>query len=218
MRVLVVEDDGLLADAVAEGLRDASLAVDVVHDGAAALERCAVNEYDVVVLDRDLPAVHGDTVCRRIVASGADTRVLLLTAAAEVPDRVSGLELGADDYLAKPFAFAELVARVRALGRRSRPASPPVLERSGVRLDLGRREASREGRPLSLSHKEFAVLEELLRADGTVVSAEDLLERAWDENINPFTNVVRVTLSGLRRKLADPAVIETVPKSGYRIP
>ncbi|MEV4535676.1 response regulator transcription factor [Asanoa sp. NPDC049518] len=217
MRVLVVEDERLLADAVGEGLRREALAVDVVYDGDAALERLGVNDYDVLVLDRDLPIVHGDDVCRAVVASGAETRVLMLTAAVDVADRVAGLGLGADDYLPKPFAFVELVARVRALGRRARPAAPPLLDRSGLELDPGRRTVTRDGRPLALSRKEFAVLEELLRADGAVVSAEQLLERAWDEHIDPFTNVLRVTVMTLRRKLGEPQVVLTVPGVGYQI-
>ena len=218
MRVLVVEDEVMLADAIAEGLRQESLAVDVAYDGEAALERIGVNEYDVLVLDRDLPKVHGDQVCREVVARGVDTRILMLTVSGEIADRVSGLSLGADDYLAKPFAFAELVARVRALGRRSRPAAPPVLARAGLSLDTGRREVHRDGRYVGLSRKEFAVLEELLRAGGHVVSTEQLLERAWDENIDPFTNVVRVAVMTLRRKLGEPPVVLTVPGVGYRIP
>ncbi|BCB85757.1 response regulator transcription factor [Phytohabitans suffuscus] len=218
MRVLVAEDEELLADAIAEGLRRETLAVDVVYDGDAALERLGVNDYDVLVLDRDLPLVHGDEVCRAVVAAGGETRVLMLTAAAEVPDRVAGLALGADDYLPKPFAFVELVARVRALGRRARPAIPPRLERAGIALDPARREVFRDGRFVPLSRKEFAVLEELLRAGGAVVSTEQLLERAWDENIDPFTNVVRVTVMTLRRKLGSPPVVATVPGVGYQIP
>jgi len=215
--VLVVEDEELLADAIAEGLRREALAVDVVYDGDAALERLGVHEYDVLVLDRDLPVVHGDDVCRAVIESGVETRVLMLTAAAEVADRVSGLGLGADDYLAKPFAFVELVARVRALGRRARPAAPPVLERAGIRLDPARREVYRDGHFVPLSRKEFAVLEELLRADGAVVSVEQLLEKAWDEHIDPFTNVVRVTVMTLRRKLGEPQVVQTVPGVGYQV-
>jgi DNA-binding response OmpR family regulator len=218
VRVLVAEDEELLADAIAEGLRRETLAVDVVYDGDAALEKLGINDYDVLVLDRDLPLVHGDEVCRAVVASGGETRVLMLTAAAEVPDRVAGLALGADDYLPKPFAFVELVARVRALGRRARPAIPPRLERAGIALDPARREVFREGRFVPLSRKEFAVLEELLRAEGAVVSTEQLLERAWDENIDPFTNVVRVTVMTLRRKLGSPPVVATVPGVGYQIP
>ena len=217
MRVLVVEDEQLLADAVATGLRREAMAVDVVYDGQAALDRVGVNEYDVVVLDRDLPLVHGDDVLRRIVEEGLATRVLMLTAAGDISDRVEGLELGADDYLPKPFAFSELVARVRALGRRATTPLPPVLERAGLTLDPGRREVLREGKPVGLAPKEFAVLEVLMRANGGVVSAEQLLEKAWDEHTDPFTNVVRVTVMTLRRKLGEPPVIITVPGSGYRI-
>jgi DNA-binding response OmpR family regulator len=215
--VLVVEDETVLADAIAEWLRREAFAVDVAYDGDAALERLGVYEYDVIVLDRDLPVVSGDDVCRAIVDSGADTRILMLTAAAAVRERVGGLGLGADDYLTKPFAFAELSARVHALTRRARPAAPPRLERAGILLDTARREVHRDGRYVPLSRKEFAVLTELLRADGAVVSAEDLLERAWDEHIDPFTNVVRVTVMKLRRKIGDPPVVETVPGVGYRI-
>jgi DNA-binding response OmpR family regulator len=218
VRVLVVEDEQVLADAVATGLRRESMAVDVVYDGDAALERIAVNDYDVVVLDRDLPLVHGDDVCRHVVSSGVSTRVLMLTASGDIQDRVEGLTLGADDYLAKPFAFPELVARIRALGRRAVPALPPVLERAGLRLDPSRREVTRDGHDVSLSPKEFSVLEVLMRADGAAVSSEQLLEKAWDENADPFTNVVRVTVMTLRRKLGEPAVVVTVPGAGYRIP
>lgn len=216
--MLVVEDEQVLADAIAEGLRREAFAVDVAYDGDAALERLGVTEYDVVVLDRDLPVVHGDDVCRAIVDSDAPTRVLMLTAAASVRERVAGLGLGADDYLVKPFAFAELTARVHALVRRARPAAPPVLDRAGIRLDPATREVVRDGRRIALARKEFAVLTELMRAEGSIVSAEDLLERAWDENVDPFTNVVRVTMMKLRRKLGPPPVIETVAGVGYRIP
>jgi DNA-binding response OmpR family regulator len=218
MRILVVEDEPLLADAVAEGLRHAAFAVDVVYDGGAALERVAVNDYDVVVLDRDLPVVHGDDVCRTLARRGGEVRVLMLTAAAGIDDRVDGLALGADDYLPKPFALRELTARVAALGRRSRPAAPPVLRRAGISLDPHRREVFRDGRYVPLSRKEFAVLAELLRADGTAVSAEQLLEKAWDENADPFTHAVRMTILKLRRKLGDPPVLLTDPGVGYRIP
>jgi DNA-binding response OmpR family regulator len=218
MRILVVEDEPLLADAVAQGLRRAAYAVDVVYDGAAALERIGVNDYDVVVLDRDLPGVHGDDVCRALVESDRETRVLMLTAAAGIDERVTGLSLGADDYLPKPFALRELAARVAALGRRSRPAAPPVLRRAGISLDPHRREVHRDGRYVPLSRKEFAVLAELLRADGTAVSAETLLEKAWDENVDPFTHAVRMTILKLRRKLGDPQVVLTEPGVGYRIP
>jgi DNA-binding response OmpR family regulator len=218
VRVLVVEDARPLAGAIADGLRGQAMAVDVVFDGQAALESLAANDYDVVILDRDLPVVHGDEVCRSLAAGGATVRILMLTAAAGLSERVTGLDLGADDYMVKPFAFTELVARVRALGRRARPADPPVLERAGIRLDPARHEASRHGRPLSLRRKEFLVLEELLRGAGAVVSAEQLLEKAWDENTDPFTHVVRVTIMTLRRKLGEPSPIETIPGAGYRIP
>jgi DNA-binding response OmpR family regulator len=217
MRILVVEDEPLLADAVAEGLRHDAHAVDVVYDGAAALERVDVNDYDVVVLDRDLPVVHGDEVCRELALRGGLARVLMLTAAAGVDDRVTGLSLGADDYLPKPFAFRELAARVAALGRRSRPAAPPILRRAGISLDPYRREVHRDGRYVPLSRKEFAVLAELLRAEGTAVSAEQLLEKAWDENADPFTHAVRMTILKLRRKLGDPPAVLTEPGVGYRI-
>jgi DNA-binding response OmpR family regulator len=217
VRVLVVEDERVLADTIATGLRREAMAVDVAYDGFSALERTSVNDYDVVVLDRDLPRVHGDEVCRRLVADGTIARVLMLTAAGELDDKVEGLTIGADDYLAKPFAFAELIARIRALGRRSAPPLPPVLERAGVRLDPARRAVTRAGRPVDLTPKEFAVLEVLMRGQGTVVSAEQLLEKAWDENIDPFTNVVRVTMMTLRKKLGEPQVIETVPGAGYRL-
>ncbi|WP_018656816.1 response regulator transcription factor [Actinomadura flavalba] len=217
MRVLVVEDERVLADAIATGLRRDALAVDVAYDGAGALERAGVNDYDVIVLDRDLPRVHGDEVCRRLITDRYPARIIMLTAAGELEDRVEGLTIGADDYLAKPFAFTELIARVRALGRRAGAPRPPVLERSGVRLDPARREVLRDGRPVELTRKEFAVLEVLLGADGAVVSSEQLLEKAWDEHIDPFTNVVRVTMMTLRKKLGDPPVIETVPGVGYRL-
>ena len=217
MRILVVEDEPLLAETVAEGLRRAAHAVDVVHDGGAALERIGVHDYDVVVLDRNLPVVHGDEVCRAIAEGDCSARVLMLTAAAEIDERVAGLALGADDYLPKPFAFEELAARVMALGRRSRPAAPPVLTRAGIRLDQHRREVYRDGRYVPLSRKEFAVLAELLRADGAAVSQEQLLEKVWDEHADPFTHAVRMTILKLRRKLGDPPVVLTDPGVGYRI-
>jgi DNA-binding response OmpR family regulator len=217
VRVLVVEDQRVLADAIAEGLRRQAMAVDVVYDGVAAAERLGTNDYDVVVLDRDLPGIHGDDICREMVNSGTGTRVLMLTAAAAVPQRIAGLAVGADDYLPKPFVFGELVARIRALARRSRSPLPPVLTRAGIRLDPSRRDVTRDGREVQLSRKEFAVLEVLLRAEGAVVSAEHLLEKAWDEHVNPFTNVLRVTVMTLRRKLGEPPVIETVAGVGYRI-
>ncbi|KAA1428768.1 response regulator transcription factor [Nocardioides antri] len=218
MRVLVVEDERVLAEAIARGLRREAMAVDVAFDGLEAVERVGINDYDVVVLDRDLPGLHGDDVCSRLVEGEASARVLMLTAAGEVRHRVAGLALGADDYLPKPFAFAELVARVRALARRSSPPVPPVLERRDVRCDPNRREVTRAGSPVELSRKEFGVLEELLRADGNVVSAEQLLEKVWDEHTDPFTTVVRVTVMTLRRKLGNPPLIETVHGVGYRLP
>jgi len=210
----VVEDHATLAGRIAQGLRQAAMAVDVVHDGAAALKAVAETAYDVVVLDRDLPVVHGDRVCREVAGSGP--RVLMLTAAADVEARVDGLELGADDYLGKPFAFAELVARVRALSRRA-PSAPPVLRRRDLTVDRARHRASRGGRALSLTRKEFGILETLLAADGMLVSAEQLLEHVWDANADPFSNIVSVTMARLRRKLGDPPLIETVVGKGYRI-
>lgn len=217
MRVLVVEDFEVLATALATGLRREGMAVDVALDGTQALERLAVTRYDVVVLDRDLPGVHGDEICRGLAEGPAQSRVLMLTAAAAVSDRVDGLALGADDYLPKPFDFAELVARVRALGRRSTPALPPVLAGGGVLLDPNRRTAFRAGRRLDLSPKEFAVLECLLGARGAAVSAEELLDRVWDEAVDPFTTTVKTTVRRLRLKLGDPPVIATVREGGYRI-
>jgi DNA-binding response OmpR family regulator len=217
MRVLVAEDEQVLAELVAEGLRKHAMAVDVVYDGAAASQRLGVNDYDVLVLDRDLPEIHGDVICSELAQAGARTRILMLTASSSVADRVAGLGLGADDYLPKPFDYAELVARVKALGRRSQSPQPPVLKRNGIVLDTHRLQAVRDGRYLRLSLKEFAVLETLIRADGAFVSAEMLLESAWDENADPFTTVVRVIVSRLRAKLGDPPCIETVPGAGYRL-
>ncbi len=217
MRVLVIEDDEELAGAVALGLRRAQIAVDVAHDGKAGLEKALVVSYDVVVLDRDLPAVHGDEVCRRLVAAGSRSRVLMLTAAGTIDDRVGGLGLGADDYLPKPFAFAELLARVQALFRRAQPAIPPLLSHGDLLLDTSRREASRDGRRLELGPKEFGVLEILLAAEGRVVSTEELLFRVWDEEADLFTTAVKVTISRLRRKLGEPPLIETIAQAGYRI-
>jgi DNA-binding response OmpR family regulator len=216
MRVLVVEDQETLANRIAEGLRDQGMAVDVAYDGAAAVEVTALNRYDVVVLDRDLPRVHGDAVCASLVAGPSPARILMLTAAAAVEDRVDGLNLGADDYLPKPFAFTELVARVRALSRRA-PSTPPVITRGDLTMDRARRRVSRDGRPVVLTRKEFGVLEAVLGADGAVVSAEELLESVWDEHADPFTNTVSVTMVRLRRKLGDPPLIETVIGSGYRL-
>ncbi|QWS35198.1 response regulator transcription factor [Curtobacterium aetherium] len=217
MRVLVVDDESSLADLIARGLRRQDMAVDVAYRGDDADELLAVNDYDVVVLDRDVPGVHGDEVARRLAARGSVTRVLMLTAATALHDRVTGLELGADDYLTKPFEYPELVARVRALGRRAVPPVPPVLARGDLSLDPARRVATRAGRPLDLTSKEFGVLEVLLRADGGIVSAEDLLEKVWDVNVDPFTTAVRVTMSKLRRKLGDPDPIRTVPGQGYAV-
>jgi DNA-binding response OmpR family regulator len=217
MRVLVVEDQAKLATIVATGLRRAGMAVDVVFDGTDALEHTASTPYDVVVLDRDLPGVGGDEVCRTLVAGGSATRILMLTGARTVGDRIEGLGLGADDYLPKPFDFGELVARIRALVRRPGAAVPPVLCHGDLRLDSARRQVTRAGTELALNPKEFAVLEVLLGAGGTVVSSEDLLERVWDEEADPFTQAVKTTMSRLRAKLGDPPVIETVTRSGYRI-
>jgi len=217
MRVLVVEDQAELANSVARVLRREGMAVDVAYDGSAALERTAVVDYDVVVLDRDLPGVHGDQVCRTLVAREAPARVLMLTASGTVAERVDGLGLGADDYLPKPFAYAELVARIRAVGRRALPATPPILVHGDLRLDPAQRIATRAGERLALSPKEFAVLEYLLAGHGRVVSAEELLDRVWDEAADPFTTTVKATINRLRSKLGDPPVIETVSRAGYRI-
>lgn len=218
MRVLVVEDEVPLADAVARGLRREGMAVDVAHDGDSGLEKAMTTRYDVLVLDRDLPVRSGDDVCRHLAEQGSLTRVLMLTAAGGLTDRVAGLELGADDYLAKPFAFTELVARVRALGRRTTPAAPPVLRGpGGLELDPARRIATRNGEVLPLTRKELGVLEVLLRADGAVVSSEELLERVWDEHADPFTTTVRVTVMTLRKKLGEPSVVQTVVGAGYRL-
>lgn len=217
MRVLLVEDESYLAELVADGLRGQAIATDVAHDGAEALRRFEAMDYDVLVLDRDLPEVHGDDVCRHVVGSGRLTRILMLTASGTVRDRVEGLGLGADDYLPKPFSFEELVARVLALGRRARPALPPVLERAGVVVDVARRQASRDGRRLDLSRKEFAVLEALMRANGAVLGTDELIEQIWEEHITYNSNAVRVTVSKLRAKLGPPAVVETVSGSGYRM-
>jgi DNA-binding response OmpR family regulator len=217
LRVLVIEDDRELAEAVATGLRRAQIAVDIAPDGESGLEKALVTSYDVIVLDRDLPGLHGDEVCRRLVAKGSRSRVLMLTAAATIGDRVNGLGLGADDYLPKPFVFAELLARVQALFRRAQPAIPPILVHGDLELDTGKRHARRGGRTLELAPKEFGVLELLLAAQGRVVSTEELLFRVWDEEADLFTTAVKVTISRLRNKLGEPAVIETIPQAGYRI-
>jgi DNA-binding response OmpR family regulator len=217
MRVLVIEDDQELAETVALGLRSAHMAVDVALDGGAGLAHAQVNDYDVIVLDRDLPVIHGDRVCAQLVAGGVRARVLMLTGATETADLVDGLGLGADDYLIKPFDFPVLVARIGALARRAQPSIPPLLEHQDIVLDTGRRVAFRAGRVLALRPKEFGVLELLLSSQGRVVSAEELLARVWDEAADPFTGAVKVTISRLRAKLGGPPVIETVAKAGYRI-
>jgi DNA-binding response OmpR family regulator len=217
MRVLVVEDHKELAATIAVGLRRDGMAVDIVFDGDAALRHAARDSYDVVVLDRDIPRIHGDDVCRALVARGSRSRVLMLTAADTIENRVDGLGLGADDYLPKPFAFAELIARIRALARRSQPALAPILRVGDIRLDTVQRVASRAGRKLELSPKELAILELLLAAEGAPVSTKELLKRGWDEYVDPGGKVVKVTISRLRRKLGEPPAIETVPHTGYRI-
>jgi DNA-binding response OmpR family regulator len=217
VRVLVIEDDEELAVTVAAGLRHAHMAVDVALDGEAGLARALINDYDVIVLDRDLPVLHGDEVCAKLIAAGGRSRVLMLTGAAENEDLIDGLGLGADDYLGKPFDFPVLMARICALARRAQPSIPPVLEHGEVVLDTAKRCAQRSGSDLDLTPKEFGVLELLLAAQGRVVSAEELLERVWDENADPFTGAVRITMSRLRAKLGDPPMIETVAKAGYRI-
>ena len=217
MRVLVIEDDAEMAETVAVGLRHARMAVDVALDGRSGLERALANDYDVIVLDRDLPGMHGDEVCGTLVAAGCRGRVLMLTAAAETGDLVQGLSLGADDYLPKPFDFPVLVARIGALFRRAQPAIPPLLRCGGLVVDTAARRAWRSGRELGLSPKEFGMLEVLLAAQGRAVSAEELLDRVWDENADPFTAAVKITVSRLRAKIGDPPLIETVARSGYRI-
>jgi two-component system, OmpR family, response regulator VanR len=217
VRVLVAEDERRVADAVARGLRREGMAVDVAYDGAVALDKARLNPYDVVVLDRDLPVMHGDEVCRALRGEDSDSRVLMLTAAAGTEALVDGLSLGADDYMPKPFAFAELVARLRALARRSAPARPPTLRAGELELDPARHTVARAGRPVELTPKEFAVLQALMEAGGAVVSNDELVERVWDENADPFTNSVRMTVLRLRRKLGTPPVIETVKGAGYRV-
>lgn len=216
MRVLIVEDDPYMADAVRTGLRRETMAADIASTGEEALDLITGDEYDLVILDRDLPGIHGDDVCRAIAADHPRVRVLMLTAARTLDDRVTGFEIGADDYLLKPFEFPELVARLRALERRTDPARPPILEAHDVRLDPFRREVYRDGRLIRLAPKEFAVLHILMSAQGGVLSAETLLEKAWDANADPFTNTTRVTISNLRKRLGQPWVIQTVPGAGYR--
>ena len=217
VRVLVIEDHAEMAETVAAGLRRAQVAVDVAFDGPAGLERALAAGYDVIVLDRDLPGLHGDEVCAELIAAGCRSRVLMLTAAAASEDIVGGLGLGADDYLPKPFDFPVLVARISALARRAHPAVPPVLRLADLVVDTAQRRAWRAGRPVELSPKEFGVLELLAAARGRAVPAEELIERVWDEHADPFTTAVKITISRLRAKLGDPPLIETVPKSGYRI-
>jgi DNA-binding response OmpR family regulator len=217
VRVLLAEDDEPLAASIARGLRRATMAVDIATDGATALEKLRLVTYDVVVLDRDLPAVHGDVVCRDVIASEKRTRILMLSASSAIHERVEGLSIGADDYVPKPFDMTELVARIRALARRPRTALPPVLRWRDVELDPARRRACRGERDLRLTNREFAVLQELMSVDGAVLSAEDLMERVWDESLDPFSNIVRVTMLTLRRKLGEPAIVETVPGRGYRL-
>ncbi|MGH2782072.1 MAG: response regulator transcription factor [Thermoleophilaceae bacterium] len=217
MRVLVAEDERRVADAVARGLRREGMAVDVAYDGASALDKARLNGYDVVVLDRDLPVLHGDDVCRTLRDEEQDSRVLMLTAASGTEDLVDGLSLGADDYMPKPFAFAELLARLRALARRARPARPPTLRAGRLELDPARHTVTSDGHPVELTPKEFAVLEALMAADGAVVSNDELVARVWDENADPFTNSVRMTVLRLRRKLGSPSAIETVKGAGYRV-
>jgi DNA-binding response OmpR family regulator len=217
VRVLVVEDDEQLADVIVRSLRRDAFAVDLASDGGVALEKAGSVDYDVIVLDRDIPVVHGDAVCRRLVADRAVARILMLTAAAAVEDRVEGLMLGADDYLTKPFAMAELTARLRALSRRAARPRPPRLTWHDLWLEPATRSAGRGEAPLQLTNREFAVLEELLLDPGRVVSAEELMERVWDDRLDPFSNAVRVTILTLRRKLGDPPVITTVVGQGYRL-
>ncbi len=217
MRVLIVEDEAYMADAIRDGLRLEAIAADIAGDGETALELLNVNAYDIAVLDRDIPGPSGDEIAQRIVASGSGVPIIMLTAADRLDDKASGFELGADDYLTKPFELRELVLRIRALDRRRAHNRPPVREVAGVRLDPFRREVSRDGRHVALTRKQFAVLEVLLAAEGGVVSAEELLERAWDENADPFTNAVRITVSALRKRLGEPQIIATVTGAGYRM-
>jgi DNA-binding response OmpR family regulator len=217
LRVLIAEDEQRLAEAIARGLRREGMAVDLAPDGTDALVKARVVRYDVLVLDRDLPGLHGDDVCKAVRGERPETGILMLTAAGDLEDVIEGLALGADDYLAKPFRFAELVARVQALARRALPSRPPVLRHRDLELDPASRRLTRDGQELELARKEFGVLEALMAAQGATVSAEQLLERVWDEHTDPFTNVVRMTIMTLRRKLGEPAVVETVIGVGYRM-
>ena len=217
MRVLIIEDEEALAAAIARGLRLQGMAADVAFDGRSGFDKARLNDYDVVILDRNLPEMHGDDVCRRLAGSDSTARILMLTAARGLRDKVAGLDLGADDYLGKPFAFDELVARIRALARRAGSARPPILRRGDLELVPAARRATRGERELELTNKEFGVLEVLLAADGGVVSSEELLEKVWDENTDPFSNVVRVTMMTLRKKLGEPQLIDTLPGAGYRL-
>ncbi len=217
MRVLIVEDETVLAQSIARGLRREGMAVDIAYDGEEALAKAAFNNYDIIVLDRDLPVIHGDDVCRQLVADGTAACILMLTASGTIDDKVHGLTMGADDYLSKPFAFAELVVRIQALGRRAQARIPVIIERHNLKVDITRRTVSYAGTPITLTAKEFAVLEILLKAEGRVVSTEELLEKVWDEHTDPFTNTVRTTIRNIRRKLGDQPIIETVIGVGYRI-
>lgn len=217
VRVLIVEDEPYLADAIRDGLRLEAIAADIAGDGGTALELLSINDYDIAVLDRDIPGPSGDEVAERIVASGSGMPIIMLTAADRLDDKATGFEIGADDYLTKPFEMRELVLRLRALDRRRAHTRPPVRELAGLRLDPFRREVYRDGRYVALTRKQFAVLEVLVEAEGGVISAEELLERAWDENADPFTNAVRITVSALRKRLGEPWLIATVPGVGYRI-
>lgn len=217
MRVLIVEDEPLMAEGIRDGLRLEAIASDIALDGDTALQLLDLNEYDIAILDRDVPGASGDEIARRIVSSGSGLPIIMLTAADRLDDKASGFEIGADDYLTKPFQLRELILRIRALDRRRARSRPPIRELAGLRLDPFRREVYRDDRYVALTRKQFAVLEVLVAAEGGVISAEELLERAWDENADPFTNAVRITVSALRKRLGEPWLIETVPGVGYRI-
>lgn len=217
MRVLIVEDEPLMAEGIRDGLRLEAIASDIALDGDTALQLLDLNDYDIAILDRDVPGASGDEIARRIVSSGSGLPIIMLTAADRLDDKASGFEIGADDYLTKPFQLRELILRIRALDRRRAHSRPPIRELAGLRLDPFRREVYRDDRYVALTRKQFAVLEVLVAAEGGVISAEELLERAWDENADPFTNAVRITVSALRKRLGEPWLIETVPGVGYRI-